>query len=51
LTPNQTKVKWGFTGSMPRPLNMMLLVMDMDQAAGKDFGEGLASLKSIMESR
>lgn len=51
LAANETKVRWGFTGSMPRPLNMMLLVMDMDQAAGKDFGEGLANLKSIMESR
>lgn len=47
----QTKVKWGFTGSMPRPMNVMLLVMDMDKEVGKDFGEGLASLKSIMEAK
>ncbi len=46
---SQTKVKWGFTGSMPRPLNAMMLVMDMDQAVGKDFAEGLAGLKTIME--
>ncbi|MFN2412237.1 MAG: SRPBCC family protein [Pyrinomonadaceae bacterium] len=51
LGENQTKVKWGFSSSMPRPLNVMLAVMDMDKMAGKDFEEGLASLKSIMEKR
>jgi len=44
-----TKVKWGFTSSMPRPMNIMLAVMDMDKLAGKDFEDGLASLKSVME--
>lgn len=47
--PDQTKVKWGFTGTMPRPLNLMLLFMDMDKEVGKDFDAGLASLKSIVE--
>jgi hypothetical protein len=47
----QTSVKWGFTGSMPRPMNMVMLVMDMDKEVGKDFEEGLASLKTIMEAR
>ena len=47
----QTRVKWGFTGDMPRPMNLMLLVMDMDAAVGKDFEEGLTSLKSILENR
>lgn len=49
--PDQTKVKWGFTGSMPRPMNLMLLAMDMNDAVGKDYEEGLASLKRILESR
>jgi hypothetical protein len=49
IDPNQTKVKWGFTGDMPRPLNLMLLVMDMDKEVGKDFNEGLNSLKTILE--
>jgi Polyketide cyclase / dehydrase and lipid transport len=48
---NQTKVKWGFSSSMPRPMNLMLLVMDMDKEVGKDFGEGLASLKTILEKQ
>lgn len=46
---NQTKVKWGFAGNMPRPANLMLLVMDMDKEVGKDFAEGLSSLKAILE--
>jgi len=45
----QTKVKWGFTTTFPRPMNIMLVVMDMDALIGKDFGEGLANLKGILE--
>jgi hypothetical protein len=45
----QTKVQWTLSGSMPRPLNIFLLVMDMDKELGKDLDEGLASLKTIME--
>ena len=29
---------------------LMLLVVDMDQMLGKDFEEGLSSLKTIMET-
>ena len=47
----KTKVRWGFTGSMPRPMNVMLLAVDMDKEIGKDFDEGLASLKRILESQ
>lgn len=47
----QTNVKWGFSSSMPRPMNIMLLVMDMDKEVGKDFGEGLASMKEILEKQ
>lgn len=46
---NQTTVKWGFSGSMPRPLNLMMVVMDMDKAVGKDFEDGLQTLKTILE--
>lgn len=48
---NQTRVKWGFTGSMPRPMNIMLLMMDMDKEVGKDFDEGLSGLKTILEKQ
>lgn len=47
--PGQTKVRWGFTGSMPRPMNLLLLVMNMDKEVGKDFEAGLAGLKTILE--
>ncbi len=46
---DQTKVRWGFTGSMPRPMNLLLLVMDMDKEVGKDFDAGLGNLKTILE--
>lgn len=47
----KTKVKWGFKGEMPVPLNVMMLFMDMESAIGKDFDEGLASLKKELESQ
>lgn len=47
----QTKVRWGFSGSMPRPMNVMLLMMDMDKEVGKDFDEGLNNLKNILEKQ
>ncbi len=46
---NATKVKWTLTGSMPRPANLFLLVMDMDKAMGGDLAEGLTGLKNVME--
>ncbi len=49
LGENQTKVKWGFTGVMPYPMNAMLPFMGMDKTVGKDFADGLANLKAIME--
>ena len=47
--PNATKVRWGLSGSMSRPMNLILLVMDMDKEIGKDFDAGLANLKTILE--
>lgn len=44
------KVTWGMKGSMPFPMNAMLLVMNMDKEGGKDFEEGLANLKALCES-
>jgi len=45
----KTKVQWGFTGSMPRPMNLMLLFIDMNDAVGKDFESGLQNLKEELE--
>lgn len=49
LDDNKTKLKWGFSGSMPRPFNLMTLFIDMEEAVGKDFNEGLGSLKEILD--
>lgn len=47
---NQTKVKWGFKSSMPRPMNLLLLVMDLEKDIGKDYESGLSGLKKAVES-
>lgn len=44
-----TDVKWGFSGKMPYPMNLMLLFMSMDEMVGKDLGTGLENLKSVLE--
>ena len=48
---NQTKVKWGFKGAFPYPMNLMNLFMDMDKAVGKDLSEGLNNLKTVVEKQ
>ena len=45
-----TEVTWGFSGKNKFPVSIMFLFMNMDKAVGKDFEEGLSSLKSRMES-
>lgn len=44
-----TKVKWGFVGRMAYPTNLMLALMDMNEAVGKDFATGLTNLKGLLE--
>lgn len=47
----QTRVRWGFDTEMPRPMNVMLLFVSMDEMVGPDFESGLSTLKAILESR
>lgn len=49
LSPTQTKVKWGFTGTMKYPMNLMLLMMDMEKEIGGAMQTGLNDLKAILE--
>lgn len=49
ISPNQTKVKWGFDGKMPYPMNLMLPIMDMEKMLGKDLQDGLNNLKDVLE--
>lgn len=50
ISDSETKVVWGFYGSMPYPMNLMLLFMDMDEMLGSDLATGLENLKQILES-
>lgn len=45
----QTQVTWGFSGKIKFPFNVFMLFMNMDKAVGKDFEEGLKSLKQQLE--
>jgi len=45
----KTKVTWGFSGNNKFPTNIFFLFFNMDKTVGKDFEEGLESLKSILE--
>lgn len=49
VSPTQTKVKWGMSGTMSYPFNVMGLFMNMSEAVGKDFQTGLDNLKAILE--
>lgn len=46
---SETKVTWGFQGDMPYPMNLLLLVMDMEGLIGKDLQQGLDNLKKLLE--
>lgn len=49
VSGNQTKVKWGISGVMPYPMNIMLPMMKMDQMIGNDLQKGLENLKEKLE--
>ncbi len=49
IDANQTKVTWGFTGNNPIPMNVFMLFFNFEKSVGKDFDEGLESLKEILE--
>ena len=49
VSENQTKVKWGFIGRMPYPMNVMQLFMDLPGMIGNDLQTGLNNLKGILE--
>lgn len=51
INPTTTEVVWGFHGEMPYPINLFLLVMDMEKMLGKDLEGGLANLKEIQERK
>jgi len=44
-----TEVEWGMTGSMPYPMNLFLVLMDLEGSIGRDLQNGLNNLKGILE--
>lgn len=50
ISPTQTRVSWGFAGYMPYPMNLMLLVMDVEGIIAADLQQGLDNLKLILET-
>ncbi|PIB23641.1 polyketide cyclase [Maribacter sp. 4U21] len=46
----KSKVTWGFSGKNKFPFSIMMLFMSMDKMVGKDFEEGLESLKTQLEN-
>jgi len=46
---NKAKVKWGFSGKMCYPMNLMLACTKMEKMMGKDLEDGLLNLKMILE--
>jgi hypothetical protein len=49
INDSTTTVKWRFFGKMKYPMNLMLVLMDMDAMLGKDLEGGLENLKVILE--
>ncbi|TVP98161.1 MAG: polyketide cyclase [Balneolaceae bacterium] len=51
VNEHQTRVTWGMSGTFPRPMNIMLLFFDLEEAIGNDYETGLANLKDLLENQ
>ncbi len=51
ISSNATKIKWGFSGHMNYPVNMMLTLFNADEQLSNDLQKGLNGLKNILESK
>jgi hypothetical protein len=49
VSDSQTKLAWSFTSHMKYPMNIMLLIMNMEKMLGDDLQTGLKNLKIILE--
>jgi hypothetical protein len=49
VSDNQTKVRWSISSGMKYPMNIMLLIMNMEKMIGDDLLTGLQNLKEILE--
>ncbi len=46
---DKTTVTWGFSGRLNYPMNLLIAVMDFENAIGNDLQVGLDNLKVILE--
>ncbi|WP_300565014.1 SRPBCC family protein [Flavobacterium sp.] len=51
ISANQTKVKWGFNGTMPFPWNVLKPFIGIEDMIGKDLQKGLDNMKVILEKQ
>lgn len=51
LDEAETKVTWNFSGTVPYPLNISLLFLNMETNVGKQLNEGLVNLKALLEKQ
>lgn len=51
ISEHATKVKWGFSGHMDYPANMMLTLLNADEQLSNDLQKGLDVLKVILEEK
>ena len=49
INDSTTIVAWGFNGKMKYPMNIFLLMMNMDEMLGNDLQVGLNNLKGVLE--
>lgn len=49
VSATQTKVKWGMSGTMAYPTNVVLMFMDISEILGRDLTTGLTALKGVLE--
>jgi hypothetical protein len=49
ISATQTKVKWGMSGTMAYPTNVVLMFMDINEILGRDLTTGLTALKGVLE--
>lgn len=51
LSSDKTKITWGVAGKMNYPMNIMLLIMNMENMMGKDMETSFGNLKEILEGK
>ncbi|AYN67828.1 polyketide cyclase [Euzebyella marina] len=49
-TEETSTVTWGFSGKNKFPMSIMAMFLSMDKMVGKDFEQGLSSLKTQLEN-